>query len=337
MILQIPGRGVPLSEYGIEIPSSPDRVARILEILRGHEKIGPLESSWLIGDDGSTVTKTDLLRVHTADYVEALFSDRVEDILVQIFELIDENGNYHRYNPERATRPLSGMFDRSLRGLTGTYQCCKRAMEKGFCFYFGGGGHHGHASFGHGFCVLNDIMIGLRKMQAEDRIGTAWVIDVDAHKGDGVAAITQGDSSMVTLSAHMAHGWPLDLPEIRDDGTRHPSYTSSDIDVPVDQGEESEYVPRLRAALEKLAEYPRPDLALVELGADAYEKDGLESTQILKLTLEQMNARNRLIYEFLTDRNIPSAYLMSGGYGLHAWEPYPDFLIRALTDKLHIG
>ena len=321
---------MPLSEFGIEIPSSPDRVKRILEILRSHEKIGPLEETWLIGDDGSELSKDDLLRAHTPEYVDALFSDKVEEILIKVFELIDENGNYHRYNPDRATRPLSGMFDRSLRGLTGTYQCCKRAMEGGFCFVFGGGGHHAHAGFGHGFCVLNDIIVALRKMQADHGVGNIWIIDVDAHKGDGVAAITQGDPSIITLSAHMAHGWPLDLP------APHPSYTPSDIDIPVDSGEEAEYVPRLKTALDRLAEYPKADLALVELGADAYERDGLESTQLLKLTLDQMNARNRLIYDFLTERDIPSAYLMSGGYGPHAWEPYPDFLIHALCDRLHL-
>lgn len=334
MILHRPGRGAPLTEYGIDIPSSPDRVGRILEILRAHETIGPREAEWLIGDDGSEVTKEDILRSHSPEYVEKLFSDQVDEVIIQVFELIDENGNYHRYDPEKATRPLRGMFDRSFKGLAGTYQACKVALETGFCFYFGGGGHHAHRGFGHGFCIISDIMVALHKVQAEGRAKTVWIIDVDAHKGDGVAAITQNDPTIVTLSAHMARGWPLDLPEYLEDGTRHPSFTPSDIDVPIESGEEGLYNRRLATALDMLAGYPIPDLALVELGADPYEKDGLPSTDPLNLTLDQMNERNLLIYEFLKSRNIPSAYLMSGGYGEHAWEPYPDFLIHALLDRL---
>ena len=334
MILLRPGTGAPLEEYGIEIPASPDRVARILEVLRAHETIGPREREWLIGEDGSEVTRQDILRTHSPEYVERLFSEKVDEIIVGVYELVDKNGNYHRYNPENATRPLSGLFDRSFSRLAGTYQACKVAVDTGFCFCFGGGGHHAHREFGHGFCILNDIMVALHKMQTEGRAGTIWVIDVDAHKGDGVAAIARDDEAIVTLSVHMAHGWPLDLPEFREDGSRHPSYTPSDIDVPIESGEEGVYNQRLAAALDALARYPKPDLALIEMGADPYEKDELPSTDPLNLTLEQMNERNLLIYEFLKSRSIPSAYLMSGGYGKHAWEPYPHFLVHALLDRL---
>jgi hypothetical protein len=76
-----------------------------------------------------------------------------------------------------------------------------------------------------------------------------WIIDVDAHKGDGVAAITEGDDTIITLSAHMAHGWPLDLPETLEDGSPNPVFIPSDIDIPIDRGEEDQYCDRLREGL----------------------------------------------------------------------------------------
>jgi acetoin utilization deacetylase AcuC-like enzyme len=334
MILNRPGRGSPLSDFGISIPSSPDRGKRILQVLREHEILGPLEEKWLLGDDGVQITKEDVLRTHSPEYVEKLFSDKVEEVMIQVYELIDSDGNYHRYDPSKAAKPLSGMFDRSLRGLAGTYQVCRVAASTGFCFNLSGGGHHAHRDFGHGFCVLNDIMIALHKMQAEKLATNIWIIDVDVHKGDGVASITQDDSTITTLSVHMARGWPLDIPEFDAAGNRHPSYTPSDIDVPIESGEEPLYNRKLKEALDELSKYPLPDLAFVQLGADPYEKDGLPSTALMKLTLEQMNERNALIYRFIEDRSIPAAYIMSGGYGEHAWEPYPDFLIRALLDRL---
>ncbi|KKK59289.1 hypothetical protein LCGC14_3035890, partial [marine sediment metagenome] len=87
MLLHRPGINAPLKEYGIWIPTSPDRVARILEVLRAHETIGPKEEEWLIGDDGSEVTRIDILRTHSPEYVEKLFSNRVDEVLVKVFEL----------------------------------------------------------------------------------------------------------------------------------------------------------------------------------------------------------------------------------------------------------
>ncbi|HKJ84622.1 MAG TPA: histone deacetylase [Spirochaetia bacterium] len=332
MILRYKGSRVPLRDFGILIPAAGNRADRILEALMTRPGIGP-ESEWLLGPDGSEIVRADLERVHDPEYVERLFGDGLEAALVAVFELVDENGNYHRYDPTIATRELSEMFAGTLKGLAGTYQCGREALEHEFCFYLGGGAHHGHYSFGHGFCVVNDSVIAIRKLQAESAIRTAWVIDVDAHKGDGTAALTEGDDSVISLSVHMASGWPLDIPERDADGARHPSYTPSDIDVPIESGEEKAYVPRLRDALAKLEGYPLPEIAFVLAGADPYERDGLPSTQGLRLTKEQMFERDVTIFEQLKRLGVPQAWLMAGGYGDHAWEPYPDFLAYALTHR----
>ena len=271
--------------------------------------------------------------MHDPEYVERLFGEGLEAVLVAVYELVDESGEYHRYDPTIATRKLPEMFAGTLKGLAGTYQCGKEALKHGFCFYLGGGAHHGHYSFGHGFCVVNDSVIAIRKLQAESTIRTAWIIDVDAHKGDGTAALTEGDDTIVTLSVHMAGGWPLDIPEYDAQGVRHPSYTPSDIDVPIEAGEENEYVPRLRDALARLEAYPRPDLVYVLAGADPYERDGLPSTDGLRLSKEQMFERDVAIFETLKRLGVAQAWLMAGGYGEHAWEPYPDFLAYALENR----
>lgn len=337
MVLHYEGRGIPLEEFGILIPANRSRARLILEALRSHDDLAACESEWLVHPDGSQVTREDVARVHSPEYVAKVFGDGAEEVIVQVYELIDENGNYHRYDPSRAIRPLVDLFDDSLKWMAGSFQVGKEALTRGFCFNLGGGAHHAHYEFGHGFCIFNDIVTALRKLQAEGYIKTAWVIDVDAHKGDGTAALTRDDSTIVTLSVHMAHGWPLDLPEHLPDGSLHPAYTPSDIDVPIDSGEEGDYVRRLSAALEMLDGYPRPDIAYVVDGADPYERDGLASTQVLRLSLDQMLERDMTIYSFLEERGIPQAYLMAGGYGDHAWEPYPRFLERVIRSRLQLS
>lgn len=322
-------------EFGIQIPIFDSKASRTFALLKDHHVLGPRRGEWHCNRVEETITKADLLRAHSRAYVERLFSDALEAEIVKTYELIDAHGRYFRYDPSTAIEPLSGLFNRIRQRVAGTTQCGRMALEKGFCFYFGGGMHHAQHAFGNGFCLLNDVVIALRKLQSEGRIRTAWVIDVDAHKGDGTAALTRGDDTITTLSIHMARGWPLDGEPVMPDGRANPSFIPSDVDIPIAAGEENRYNAALLEGLYRLDAGGRPDLAVVVSGADPYEKDELPSTQELRLSLVQMEARDRLVYRFLKDRRVPHAGLMAGGYGESAWEIYSRFLTWALLDRLN--
>jgi len=187
------------------------------------------------------------------------------------------------------------------------------------------------------------VVVSLRRLQAEGRIRTAWIVDTDAHKGDGTAALTWGDSSIRTLSIHMERGWPLDEPEydpkaVYDPSVSvdfNPSFTPNDIDIGIPEGGEGDYIPRLAEGLSRLEELlPRPDMALVVGGVDPYEKDELLSAKPLRLTKETLFERDMLVYNFLRERRIPIAWTTAGGYGLHSWEIYANFLARVMPQRI---
>jgi acetoin utilization deacetylase AcuC-like enzyme len=337
MILYDDNQNIGLTDFGIEIPVRSSRSMKTFEFLKSHEIIGPKIDEWHIGKIEETVSQDDLVRVHSGEYIEKLFSDGLENEIINTFELIDETGNYHRYNPGRATLPLTQLFDRILTIVAGTVQSCRVALAKDFCFAFSGGMHHAQRAYGNGFCMVNDIVIAIRKLQAEGLIRTAWIIDIDAHKGDGTAALTNGDETITTLSIHMANGWPLDGDEYDPDGKFNPSFTPSDIDIPMAKGEDHLYISRLQEGLERLDRWAHPDLALVVSGADPYHKDELPSTGDLKISLAQLKKRDLLTYNFLKERDIPRAYLMAGGYGEHSWKVYAQFLEWALLGTLKLG
>jgi acetoin utilization deacetylase AcuC-like enzyme len=322
-----------LVEFGIEIPMHHSRAATTFENLRHHKLLGPQINRWHIKKVNEVITRKDLLRVHSKDYVARLYSPRLEDEIIRTFELIDDQGRYYRYQPDKATAPLAHLFDRLLFKAAGTVQCCRVALEKEFCYSFGGGMHHAKRDYGAGFCLVNDIVIALRKLQAENRIRTAWVIDLDAHKGDGTAVLTQEDSSITTLSIHMARGWPLDGEAYDRQGRLNPSFVPSDIDIPVAVGEDHLYVAKLEKGLEKLVHIGPPDIALVLAGSDPYEKDELPSTGELRLSLAQLKERDILVYQFLKANGIPRAYVTAGGYGQHSWEVDWQFIEWALLDN----
>jgi acetoin utilization deacetylase AcuC-like enzyme len=323
-----------LEQYGILIPIRDSKFRRTFAELQAHPILGPRQDEWHLEHSGQSITREDIRRAHSQDYVDRLFSESLEREIIRTFELMDSNGKYHRYDPARATQPLEKLLERSMYSIGGDYQCCQVALEMGFCYYFGGGAHHAQPDYGKGFCLMNDVVIVLRKAQAEGLIGNAWVIDVDAHKGDGTAVITRGDDSIRTLSIHMARGWPLDESRFDASDRPNPSFTASDVDIPIESGEERDYIPRLEEGLNTLSRMSSPDLALVVSGADPYEHDELPSTRLLRLSQQQMMERDVLIYSFLKSRGIPAAYLMSGGYGERIWEVYFQFVEWALLDRL---
>lgn len=325
-----------LLDFGVEIPVRYSRVANTFEFLEAHSILGPRIGQWHIRKIEETISREDLLRVHSREYVARLYSAELENEIIRAFELIDADGNYYRYNPANASLPLTGLFKRTLTTVASTVQCCRIALEKNFCFAFRGGMHHAQYGFGAGFCMLNDIVIAIRKLQAEDRIRIAWVIDVDAHKGDGTAALTKDDDAITTLSIHMARGWPLDGDPYDSAGRLNPSFIPSDIDIAIEPGQDELYLSRLEAGLNQLERLSRPDLAVVVSGADPHEKDELPSTADLKLSLAQLKERDLLVYNFLKERSIPCAYLMAGGYGESCWQVYAQFLEWALRDNLNL-
>jgi len=334
MILYEPNDRMGFFEFGIQIPILDSKVTKTFEALMQDPELGPRIEEWHLARITESLGREDLQRVHSRAYVDRLFSEALEEEIIRTYELVDTQGRYYRYDPDAATLPLTRLFDRILKRVAGTAQCCRVALETGFCFYFGGGMHHAQHDFGNGFCLLNDIVIGIRKLQSEKKIQTAWVIDVDAHKGDGTAALTRGDATIHTLSVHMAHGWPLDGKPFDAQGLPNPSFIPSDIDIPIAAGEEPTYNWRLKEGLDQLASMPHPDLAVVVSGADPYEGDALPSTQHLRLSKTQLLERDQIIYRFLAQRGIPQASLMAGGYGPQVWEIYAGFLACALRQRL---
>ncbi len=320
MIFYHPDCDLKFSDFGVEIPIVDDRASSVFNELH---RIDPTLSYTNL-DLIPFITRSDLLLAHNPDFIDRLFGSyaQLEREMLTCYELIDEDGKYHRYNPKNAKKDFTRALDIVLKQVGLTYFSTKAALTSGFSYFLGGGMHHAMSFGGRGFCLVNDIVITLRKLQNENLIKTAWVIDVDAHKGDGTAEITKRDSSIATLSIHMKEGWPLDSGSVRD-----PWFIPCNVDIGVDVNEESLYLEKLKEGLLQLEEnYPNPDVAIVVNGADPFECDELSSTEKLKLTKEQLLLRDKMIYEFLLDRKIPQSYVMAGGYGKRAWEIYTQFL-----------
>lgn len=320
MIFYHPDCDLRFSEYGIEIPIVDDRASHVFSSLKYlYPFLEYTDTTKII-----RITRADLERVHTKDFMNRLFgtaSERQGEIY-QCYELVNDQGNFERFNPKNQKRDWNELLETVMLQVSMTFNSTKYALDHGFSYYLGGGMHHAMSFAGRGFCLVNDSVITLRRLQAEGVIKTAWIVDVDVHKGDGAPEILKDDPSIKTFSIHMKEGWPLNSGSLRD-----PWFIPSTVDVGIDYGEEDQYLARLEAGLLDLEEIcPNPDIVIVVNGADPYEFDELPSASFINLTKEQMMNRDKFLYQFFKSRNIPQSYVMAGGYGQKSWEIYLQFL-----------
>ena len=178
----------------------------------------------------------------------------------------------------------------------------RKALDDGFAANLSGGFHHAYAGHGEGFCMIHDVGIGIRALQASGAIRTAMVVDTDVHQGNGTAAIFGNDASVFTFSIHQENNYPMPKPP-------------SDEDIGLDDGtRDAEYLDALEKGLLRSLKKSTPDLIFYVGGADPYREDQLGG---LALTFEGLQQRDRLVFEHARRRGIPVASTLAGGYARH--------------------
>ncbi len=137
----------------------------------------------------------------------------------------------------------------------------------------------------------------------------------------------------------MATGWPLDSSRYDGNGNVNPWFLPSDIDIGVPESHQHLYQKLLAGGLETLERREtgrQPDLAVIVCGADPYEQDELPSASLLQLSRQQLLERNDFLWRFFRQRQIPSVWLMAGGYGAESHIIDADFLQASLTQTLNL-
>lgn len=225
----------------------------------------------------------DLLLVHTAKYIKKLKSGALSHSEILTLEL--------PFSPE--------LLEFALRFVGGTILTAEKALEDGLAVHIGGGFHHAFPDHGEGFCVLNDVAVSLEKMKYEGKIEKAMVVDCDLHQGNGNAFIFSKKDYTFTFSIHQMDIYPAQKP-------------SSSVDVGLWSGDgDDKYLKELRSHFPRLYEEFRPDLVIYLAGADPYEKDQLGN---LRLTLEGLKERDRIVIGEARNLHLPVAVLFAGGY-----------------------
>ena len=114
---------------------------------------------------------------------------------------------------------FAGMHEASARIAQGTLDICRGVwqgdMEHGVNYC--GGLHHAMRGYASGFCIYNDVGVGIQWLLDHGAERVAYV-DIDVHHGDGVERMFWNDPRVLTISVHESGrhlfpgtGWPADI------------------------------------------------------------------------------------------------------------------------------
>jgi acetoin utilization deacetylase AcuC-like enzyme len=224
-----------------------------------------------------------LLRVHTADYVEKVFT-----------------GTLSEKEQRRIGLPWSPeLVDRSRRSVGGTIAACQAAINDGMSAYLGGGTHHAYPDHGEGFCVFNDVAVAIRDLQANQVAEKVLIVDCDVHQGNGTAFIFKNDSTVFTFSIHGEKNFPF-----------HKEQSSMDIALPDGSGDQ-EFLDAVDRGVSKSLASFQADLAIYIAGADPYSEDRFGRLGMSKAGLLE---RDRLVLNYCQAADLPVAIVLGGGY-----------------------
>jgi acetoin utilization deacetylase AcuC-like enzyme len=224
-----------------------------------------------------------LVRVHTPGYLTTI-----------------RTGNLSREALVRLGLPAcEGLLTRSRRETAGTVAAMWAALEDGLACNLAGGTHHAFPERGLGYCVLNDVAIAIRDLHAVDAEQRVFVIDTDAHQGNGTNEIFAGDNRVFTYSIHVGRNYPAQ---------KRPG--SLDAELPRNVSG-AEYLEQLDATLPMALERFAPDLAFWISGSDPHENDRFGRMQ---LSDNDIAARDRAVLDLIARTRVPAVVLYGGGY-----------------------
>ncbi|GGM95766.1 acetoin utilization protein AcuC [Terrabacter tumescens] len=208
---------------------------------------------------------------------------------------------------------FEGMHDASARVVSGTVDSARAVWEGDaeHAVNFTGGLHHAMRDKASGFCVYNDIAVGIQWLLDHGAERVAYV-DVDVHHGDGVERIFWDDPRVLTISVHETGralfpgtGWPTDTGGADAEG--------SAVNVALPPGlSDAGWLRAIHAVVMPLVRSFRPDVLVTQHGCDTHAEDPLAHFAVtVDAQRAAADALHRLSHEVCEGRWVA---LGGGGY-----------------------
>jgi acetoin utilization deacetylase AcuC-like enzyme len=185
-------------------------------------------------------------------------------------------------------------------------QCRNNGMRRVFCAVRPPG-HHAEADKSMGFCLFNTGAVGARHAQ---RIGyrKVFIIDFDAHHGNGTQHIFEEDDTVFYFSTHQYPYYPESGKDMERGKGKGEGYT---YNVPILAGSgNKDYLTVYQDILPGVVHRFGPDIILVSAGYDIHAHDPHAN---IRVTHEGIHG---IVRSILNCADVPVVFVLEGGYDL---------------------
>jgi len=252
-------------------PESSERVRRVYEFLKNKRFKNRFQFV-----EPDPCSRQDLLAVHSEKMIDTI-----------------KHGKFMNFE----TPALPNIYGYAKLSAGAAIIAMKIALEEGKSFsLMRPPGHHASQDKFEGFCYFNNIAIAVTK--ALKHVKRVAILDIDVHHGNGTQDIFMGHENVLFVSLHQ---YGFFYP-----GTGKHSEENC-INYPLEAGtEESEYLGKLEAAVERIKEYG-PNLLAISAGFDTYREDPIGG---IKLGPESYSK----IADIINEIRKPKFAVLEGGY-----------------------
>ena len=286
--------------FGPQHPFSPVRLEMLLDLLGalGH----PVEFR-----EPPIATREDVRSVHIEAFVK-----RVEAAAQG-----EHSPDFEHYGIGTTDTPIFPGMDEAARWLVGGTLEAAKLIQRGQArevLQLGGGLHHAQKDLASGFCVYNDLSVAIRHL-TQQGLRVAY-LDIDVHHGDGVQWIHYDQPDVMTISVHESGRYLYPgTGNIHEIGKGQG--TGCKINIPLEPFTEDEsYLEVFQMAVAPSLAWFRPDVMVIQCGADAHYLDPLAEILLTTRGYARLFPLIRqYVAEFAGGRAV---YTLGGGYSLDA-------------------
>lgn len=193
-----------------------------------------------------------------------------------------------------------------------------------------GGMHHAMPDRAAGFCVYNDVAVGIRWLLDHGVQRVAYV-DLDAHHGDGVETAFYDDPRVLTISLHESgrtlfpgSGWPWDI------GGSAALGSAVNVALPAGTGD-NQWLRAFNAVVPQLLEEFDAEFLISQHGCDSHFEDVMAH---LLLSVDGQRSSYAAVHR-LAHRLAGGRWVAVGGGGYEWIDVVPRAWTHLIAEALH--
>ena len=265
-------------------------------------------SDFLTNIDAPEVTREQLLRVHSAEH------------LANMDAMMPRQG-YSRLDPDTVVSPDTMQAAKRAAGavVSAVDLVMSGQFQNAFCAVRPPG-HHAERSRAMGFCLFNNLAVGVAHALETYGLKKIAIVDFDVHQGNGTEDIFIGNDKILYCSIFQHPFFPF---------TKPPENSANVVSIPLDATAKSaEFREAIRDHWLPALERFQPELMFVSAGFDAHRDDDMSYVSLVDADFRWVTEQIVRVAEASASGRIVS--VLEGGYELNSLARCVETHLRVL-------